>query len=406
MKYISNNIPRVLAFALNMAMLYEMGNNILYILGYTEESSAFIYLTDVNKIAHITFLLLTLVVMLSSKKVYITMTIGILWVCLELLSLIITPGIAVILFKCIFYTVRNVLVLIFYFTEIDDYKRLETELIPYIYIGIVFSFTQIGAFRATNLYSMQYSYSSIIPGMLCIILALNQKKFRYCLMGMIFVFVNIMCGSRGVLLCYFILAVLYILIFLNQKQRWFVITMFSILCVVLFLNVQNIFSWLYQLFPDSRTIQLFAEGDIFHMSSRDKYYGFVINGILDSPLKINGLYSDRYYIGQFFARENATDIFGSYAHNFILEVLFQFGIWGIPFLLFVISSIGYSIHIVRKSKDKSLMALFIVFTAYCIGQLLFSSSYLTEVSFGCLVGIMLSVCLKRKRLIKWKNSGQ
>ena len=59
-----------------------------------------------------------------------------------------------------------------------------------------------------------------------------------------------------------------------------------------------------------------------------------------------------------------------------------------------------------KKNQKGIYLICISSIFACIGQLLFSSSYLTEVSFGCLVGIMLSVCLKRKRLIKWKNSGQ
>lgn len=401
MKYMEKNISRILAFALNMSMLYEMGSNILIIFGFNEGSRAFAYLTDANKMVQILFLLLTVFLLLRSKRTYVALTVGILWLCIDFLSLIITPEISVIFFKCLFYTIRNVIVLIFYFTEIDDYKKFVTELIPYIYIGVIFSFTQIAAFRVTNLYSMQYSYSSIIPGMLCIILAFDQKKVRYFLMGIVFIAVNLMCGSRGVLLCYFALAVLYIIVFLKQKQRWLAITIFGVLCIMLFLNLQNIFLWLNQLMPNSRTIQLFAEGDIFHMSSRDKYYNFVLDAISNSPLKINGIYSDRYYIGQFFGRKNATDIFGSYAHNFFLEVLFQFGIWGIPFLFFIIFSICYSIHIIRRSQDKALMALFIVFAAYCIGQLMFSSSYLTEVSFGCLTGIMLSVYLKRKNLIRW-----
>ena len=401
MKYIEKYISRILAFALNMSMLYEMGKNILILLGYSEESRAFSYITDINKVVHVLFLVLTLMILLRSKKIHIALIISLFWISLDLFSLIITPGISIIFFKSAFYTIRNVIVLIFYFVEIDNYKKLETELIPYIYIAVLYSLTQIGVYKVTNLYSMQYSYASIISGMLCILLAVNTRKIRYFLMGIVFVSVNFMCGSRGALLCYFISAILYILIFLNQKQRWIIMSVFITICVLVLLNIQNIFSWLNQLIPGSRTIQLFADGNALYLSSRNKYYAFVIETLLAMPLKINGLYSDRYYIGNYFSRESSTDIFGSYAHNFFLEVLFQFGIWGIPFLIFIIFSICYSIRIIRKSQDKALMTLFIVFTSYCIGQLMFSSSYLTEVSFGCLAGIMLSVHLKRKNLIRW-----
>ena len=109
----------------------------------------------------------------------------------------------------------------------------------------------------------------------------------------------------------------------------------------------------------------------------------------ESGFAPHGLYSDRFVMATYHARYSMEEIFGSYAHNFLIEVLFQFGWIGFPLLILFFISLFVSYGRVRRCGDAGMIRVWIIAVSYSMGQLLVSSSYLTAISFGMLLGVML-----------------
>lgn len=125
---------------------------------------------------------------------------------------------------------------------------------------------------------------------------------------------------------------------------------------------------------NSRSILLFLSGEI-HLSGRDRLYGLVIDAIINDPLSGIGVAGDRRIIG------------GSYAHNFFIEVLGNFGViiglvFSIAFLLLIIRSLA--------TKDKSKYSMIAIWLCYGFVHLMVSSSYLEDIKFWIFAGILFS----------------
>ena len=123
-------------------------------------------------------------------------------------------------------------------------------------------------------------------------------------------------------------------------------------------------------------------------TSRGVIYDFVLEEIKSNPLKIRGFYSDRVALRLFLDEKT---VLGVYPHNFILEVLYQFGIWVIPFLLFLLYRFIRVFKYCCLKNDDGVRGMTVISTAYAVGQLAFSGSYLTTASFALFVGILVSV---------------
>ena len=202
---------------------------------------------------------------------------------------------------------------------------------------------------------------------------------------------NLICGSRGSFIC-IILSLIFAYVFLDSLKKklktFLLIILGGLFIICLFPKILNIFSLI---FPNVRTINLILQGQYFYLSGRGQYYHYILQKFFEAPFVFHGLYSDRIYLGKFFGRSDVDMIWGSYSHNFVLEVLFQFGIGGLIILLFIFIVIAHSIYLVKKRKDKYLQIIYSICASYCLGQLLVSGSYLTATSFGAYLGLLLSI---------------
>lgn len=318
--------------------------------------------------------------MIDKRVVYIFCC----WILLFVFSYILNPSLERIILKVIFYSTQ-VFVIMLLFSQISNLEELESKLRGYIFVTTIYSILQFFAFIMIGGYSMEYSYNTMISVLLSLCLGINHKKKKYLYLFLYFVFVNLICGSRGSIICYCI-AVLLLLYFKN-KEKIFVISLPIIIgCLV---SYNSLCSLLLALFPTSRTIELFASGKILNLSGRDEYYEYIINMILNDSWRVHGIYSDRLFLSKYFHSSLSTEIYGSYAHNFFLEILFQFGFIGVPILFICIFILFYSVFWTKRQEPSALQDLFIISFAFCVGQLMFSGSYLTANSFGIFVGVLL-----------------
>lgn len=391
MKNEKNLLIYILAFYINWGMISEI---IKYIFLWIFESNAYF----INYTIYL-FLLFIVFIFIAKKNIFGLKYLVILifaWILMCGITILITPACLIIMPKSIIYSITNVLITIFLLLQVDNISKLEKALIPYIYLGLIYCIFQWLEYNNDGQYSMPFSYSIMIPALLSLTQFFSKKKWRYFIFFIFFAVVNLRIGSRGSFICIGILFLFIFIFFGNIKKIIFTLSLLLPVGILIFVNYQKIFVWLKDVFPDSRTIELFASRNFLYLAGREKHYTFVINNIMQSPLQIRGFFSDRVYLADYFNISDVTEIMGSYVHNFFLEVLFQFGIWGIPILLMLIYVVFKSIHIVKESENISLKNLYIVFASFCMGQLLFSSSYLTALSFGTYIGIIMLIHLRKR----------
>lgn len=387
-----NILQYFIAFCIHCGLVNDLFVNIsILLLGYLSPIIALSF-----NVLQVMLIMMTCLYILNrrwiNKKVVCMFCI---WVLMFIISCIFNTGMGLIAFKLIHYYIYNIFLTILLFSQISSVGGLEQKFKFYIYVAVVYSALQYFVFIKNGEYSMNYSYNVMIPALLSLCMVINHQK-KYFLFPLAYLFIiNLICGSRGSIICY---GIAIMLIIYMKKKGKIIFTMLFLIMIVCLYYFKQIFIVLSEFFPMSRTIKLFAEGDVFYLSGRNVYYEYIIKMIYKDSWKMHGIYSDRLFLAEYFHRIEPNEIFGSYAHNFFLEVLFQFGFIGIPVIVASIGILVYTGYRVKK-KEHSLVVkdLFIVSFAYCIGQLMVSSSYLIAPSFGLLVGELFVIYSKKRK---------
>lgn len=269
---------------------------------------------------------------------------------------------------------------------------------PFLIFAILYSVTEILKFSKLAVYDMNYSYQMLIPMLFCLFYSITTNRIKYFLLFSVFEIINVICGSRGSLLCH-ALCIMWILYYYhNRRVIRKTVAISLILLIFIFLLRSTILVHFSSILDYSRTFNLLLSGEgLKHMSGRNVIYLRIIKQIWENPFKIRGFYADRFFLSSFYS--NVEHILGLYAHNFFLEILYQFGIWAlIPLCYFIIKMIFHT-HKLLLDKKGVIINLWIIACSYSIGQLLVSSSFLVSPSFGLLIGIYLNSSNKQKRVI-------
>ena len=186
-------------------------------------------------------------------------------------------------------------------------------------------------------------------------------------------------GARGPLLC---LAAFVFLKLIQPKNSlklgailgYLALIIAGITMVALFEEVLLLINdYLLRFGIKSRSISLFLRPDV-HLSGRDKLYEIVIEALLENPLVGLGLLGDRVLIN-------------TYVHNFFIEIFSHFGIV-IGFLLLISLLFILLKNIVTRNKIKYDMLA--IWTGLGLMPLMVSSSYLINLNFWVLLGLLMS----------------
>lgn len=318
-------------------------------------------------------------------------------------SLFITPGILPIFLTTFFRGLFSIFLVLYLFSRLSCFEEFFNCLKNYIYIGVVYALSESLVFGNTLLEESQYmafTYNSMIP-MLTALVAVGLKDNKNTFKNkanviiariafLIMFFANILYGARGAILCVAI-ALMMILYFSNRDKRLLYSVFALLMGLVFYVHHELIIQTFLLAFPDSRTLQKLA-GQYFlntASSARSLLYNLIWENFLDNPFAINGFLSDRVFLAHALPQDPKTGFYGIYAHNFILEILFQFGVFGIPFLIWFAILLIRKLSSLKKSNIISLQSVFTIATAFCLGQLSFSFSYLIAKSFGFLLGVIL-----------------
>lgn len=242
------------------------------------------------------------------------------------------------------------------------------ELIAYItgFFCLIYGATAfLGSYTlgANYDYNQGYGYMLLFP----IIVLFYQKKWYSLLFSVILFVLLLLYGGRGPLL-----AILLFFAFVLVKQKRFVLI--GILVALYFVGIPILASTAKSLGISSRMLELMVTGEMGQDNGRDAISEEIERGIQQNPYGW-GLFGDRVIT-------DGTN----YAHNFILEVQAEFGLY-IGILVLII----FGFEIIRrffklKGGDQDMFTLFL---CACFVPMLFSGSYLTSTNFALFIGVML-----------------
>lgn len=208
-------------------------------------------------------------------------------------------------------------------------------------VGIVIGFLfllivvfEFGGYIRIGVYNTSLGYSVLFPE-ICVIRSLNSrrgwKKYTAVISLVSFFVAVLLFGSRGPIVSIIIFCLYDYLQRIQHESDGTKKTVKEIVSVlfllIAFLNFSTIMNWIYTALTNaginSRTLKLMAT-EMGHLSGRDDKYSVVIGEIIAHPFRIRGIAGDTLITG------------GSYSHNFILELLCEFGIlFGGIFVLWI-----------------------------------------------------------------------
>ena len=343
--------------------------------------------SNITVVFSIIFLMLTFLLTITNTENIKKYIIILIWLVLFLLSIFLTPAIRSMAPRAFIYYVNNIFCIAVLLQSVSDLASLVEKLKKYIPINLLYSAMLWIVGINGEVYSMSFSYGTMVSMLLCLVLVLMKKEKRiwYFLSFMFILGTNFKYGSRGSFICC-ILAVLlyYFLSATNKKIKYLCLFIFVATIISIFWG--TILEALLQVFPKSRNLIILLQGNVFYGSGREEIYAKLLGEFYHNPFAIRGLYSDRVLLST--SLSDIDIMWGSYSHNVFIELLYQWGVWSIPIII-VAGAFMIRVFLQAKKETESVKTVLILAYSFSIGQLLISSSYLITPSFGLLLGILL-----------------
>jgi hypothetical protein len=263
------------------------------------------------------------------------------------------------------------------------FKKIMVKSSNIIFIlGIIISiliFLGIGR-RAIGRYSMSLSYYMLLPSIIYLDFLLYQFSLKNLFYLPLSLIIILTLGSRGPILCFIIFGILRISRFYFELTYrniiYYTLSLGIITSIVIFFDKFIII--IYNIFLNfgikSRTISLYLNEKISHLSGRDDIYSSLLENIVNKPFRGIGLAGDRLALE------------GRYAHNILVEIYSNFGI----FIGSIIILVLFVLVLKAMSTDnKEKYNMIIIWFSLGFVRLMVSSSYLIDIRFWLFLGILL-----------------
>ncbi len=251
-------------------------------------------------------------------------------------------------------------------------------------LGVLVLFDQ----ATVGAYSMSLSYYMLLPMIIYLGELFDNPSMKALLFSLITLLIILSLGARGPILCAIVFVLLKILKSskLTYTKILFYLSSFAAI-IVTFIYLDSILQYINNLLLNfgikSRTIALFLRDGVY-LSGRENIYPKIIEGIQDNPLLGIGIAGDRL-------------ITGGYAHNLFLEVLANFGvIVGSILLITLILLVVRNLLI----EDNEKYNIIIIWLSLGFIPLIVSGSYLMDMSFWILIGLMINSLHSRRQITR------
>ncbi len=286
-----------------------------------------------------------------------------------------------------------------------SFSFLFEEYLTILSIFIIFSFLYITLTSITEVQQLTgvntLNYQSIgyyltFSGLIVFLFSFDRQKpflFVKLLAYILSFFLVIFTGARGPLIAFF-LGTVAIAFF--KSRRVFISIL--IIAIVFILLLNPIIDVLYNYFPSfshgvirGLSFLYFGRNQEYPLSgqiaTREHLYRKALDLLGDYPVFGTGIGGFSYHSGIM-----------SYPHNIVLEILAEYGVFGLT-MFFILFSYLYSK--VRKHIKKSIGLLLVIFV-FSITQLLFSGSFLCSTELWFCAGALFSY-LDKAKVVKSKG---
>lgn len=245
-----------------------------------------------------------------------------------------------------------------------------------------------------NAYSQTTGYQTLIPFSVFFYHA-SKKGNRLSTAGtLISLVIIVMSGARGPLLCAFIgaLLIVYENVRENPKRLLTYIVIILLVFVPLYFYYSILLNWVTGLFDtlgvSTRIVNGLTNLDLAEDVMRSRLRRFGTDYSLNHFLVGCGVLNDRYLIYSNVVDATNSTVFGSYVHNFFVEILMQFGfVPGLFILLIFLNNLRKTFISAETTNDKEVLYVFFI-----IGflPLLVSRSYFTFAEFYLFAGLIIN----------------
>ena len=229
-------------------------------------------------------------------------------------------------------------------------------------------------------YNQGYGYMLLFP----IVSLFYQRKWYSILFSVVLILFLLLYGARGPVLS---IAIFFVYVFISKKK--YLLLLFFLFAMSAFIPFLN--SVFESNGLQSRTLELYIVGEIDKGNGREYINYQIEKGILENPYGW-GMFGDRVIT----KGENN-------AHNFIREILAEFGIYLGTFVLLVF--LYQIIKRFKQVKDED-RDMYFMFFCTCFIPTLVSGSYLTSTNFSLFIGIMILLPRYYKRKVTKRQISQ
>lgn len=235
-------------------------------------------------------------------------------------------------------------------------------LLLFIIMGKITTFSNGG-------YSMGLGYSTALPTMLLIYDGIKKKKALSAIGAMILFLTMIIGGSRGPLF-EVVLFFFFVSVKKQGKQKYekaLLIGAFLVAVLACYRPILQVLASLLKLFGIMRTkVIVTMNTSLFYSSGRSEMYETLIQEIIKHPFAVRGINAEWHLL----------DV---YAHNFVLELLYQFGIILGGVLVILVFALMIRCLCMRINNELRILCLCMLFAS--VPSLLVSGSIWTNFYF-------------------------
>ena len=289
----------------------------------------------------------------------------------------------------------------FIVVNLKDYTKLEKVMgislwyqVPYLlYICIRakkvgYWIVKVGNDVFESSYNMEIGYKMSLVAVLLVYAFYKSRKLILLILSILFEVLIILFGSRGAMLPLIVYLIMWFFIGKGDNKRREVgkkLVIVAICGIVMFFVICNIGTisrsvndfFLRKINYYSRTLMRFINGDMGNSTSRINLWKPILKALRDNIYLPLGLYADR-------------ELVGTYSHNFIIEIVSNFGMFGLGAILYLCFQTVKFFTTCKDEKEKMFLSVFI---SYSVSRLMLSSSFWAEQYFWIYLALlMIGIC--------------
>lgn len=267
-----------------------------------------------------------------------------------------------------------------FFTQIKDWSNLICILNKYsilaFAIGLyILFFTNITIEKSDEALFTYMEFSYALLPFICASFTVffKTKKKTALIVFLLGLFEILSYGCRGAIISTVLFVVLIIL--LKSKTNKILFSVSTILMLFVYLNLEDIANFLLSidLFSNSYFLKHFVSGAMFE-SERSQIYNLCEIRITKMGLELSGLFGDRPFCGSV------------YPHNFVYEILMQFG-WCFGLIILI----SYLTLIISCLKKKAYRESVIFILCALLLKYMLSGSYLLSGQFWIATSALIAI---------------